>query len=145
MLDFLNLSSLKQHLEPFLEHDQISVVPNGLNPASLQTSVTTKQDSTINILFLSNLFKSKGYLDLLLAIPQITEEFRDIKFIFVGEWGSHEAEKEARHIVHNLNIQSYVDFLGPLYGKEKDKIHSVLLNRIWVSATISRLHLVSLS
>lgn len=111
--------SLIKHLEKFFENGKIKVVPNGLNPSPFANHRAKRENNEIRILFLSNLFKSKGFIDLLEAVPDVLIKHKNVKFIFAGEWGSEESRIEADAIINKWEISSYVKILGPVYGEEK--------------------------
>lgn len=107
------------HLENFFSHKKIKVLPNGLNPVPFQGSNTIKKDGIVRILFLSNLLKSKGFIELLRAVPDVLNKHTNVNFIFVGEWESKESKTESMTVIKKLKIDNYVKFLGPLFGKKK--------------------------
>jgi glycosyltransferase involved in cell wall biosynthesis len=111
--------SLIKHLEKFFENEKIKVVPNGLSPIPFINYPAKRENEEIKILFLSNLFKSKGFIDLLEAVPDVLIKHNNVKFIFAGEWGSEESRIEADAIIKKREIRSYVIFLGPVFGEEK--------------------------
>ena len=74
----------------------------------------------INILFLSNFIKSKGYIELLRA-ASLLKEHKEIKFHFAGHFFEEEDRKEFLNTIENLDINN-VKFHGIVKGKQKKKL-----------------------
>ena len=117
---------LIDHLEPFLPPERIEVLPNGLDPSPFERHIAskkiTKNEGTLTILFLSNLHKTKGFMDLLLAAPLILKRHKYVKFKFAGEWKSEIWKRQAYGLVDKLKLQNDIEFLGPVLGEQKYKI-----------------------
>lgn len=113
---------------------KIKVVQNGLpwnfdkNQTNLKELPISK-DSPINILFLSNLIESKGYLDVLEAICILVNEYGyHIKANFCGEFIHYDDAKrfatlfEARNYFHAFiaknNLENHINYHG-IVGLEK--------------------------
>jgi glycosyltransferase involved in cell wall biosynthesis len=86
-----------------------------------------RNKSIKRILFLSSLFRSKGYLDVLKAIPFVIKELPNIEFVFVGREGigpddtpNYDIKMERDKIIKENDIEKYIKLLGPLYYKERD-------------------------
>ena len=118
-----NLRYIFQGLVP---DERIVVVPNGLNeePFKKQNSISqTKFKNHIHILFLSNLIKSKGYFDVIKAIPQVIKNHNNVKFIFAGEFrGNYKEKIEVFKYIKQNKLDSVVKFMGVVTGKKKIKL-----------------------
>jgi glycosyltransferase involved in cell wall biosynthesis len=83
-------------------------------------SILKKEEShKLKILFLSNLYESKGVMTLLNAIPLILNENSDIEFNFIGGFSDETFEDKVYSLINNMGLKTNVQFLGPQYGKNK--------------------------
>ncbi len=95
-------------------------IPNGI---AITGKCAVKQPSdTLRILFLGNLFESKGVFDLLLACQKVTQRSaKKIRLQFVGKWPDPQTEQKFSELVQaspqatNLEISAP----RPLYGDDK--------------------------
>lgn len=104
----------------------IAIIPNGILQEWLsKTGDATRFKSRVGLteelrimLFLSRITPKKGLPMLLNAMVSLREHLENWKLVIVGvnEFG-HQDEVEA--LVNRLNLNSYVKFVGPLYGQEK--------------------------
>ena len=115
---------------------KIKVIQNGLpwsfdNNHPSNKSLPTNPDSPINIIFLSNLIESKGYLDVLEATSILVNEYgHNIKTDFCGEFIHYDDAKrfatllDAKTYFHDFiiknNLGNYVKYHG-IIGTEKKK------------------------
>ncbi len=115
---------------------KIKVIPNGL-PRSLQVKDITPKplsaDSPIRLLYLSNMTKSKGYLDVLKACQILHHQRRiPVRCDFCGEFyrivaedgnlDSEQLKKEFYKLRQEWMIQDIVDYHGIVRGKAKQKL-----------------------
>jgi glycosyltransferase involved in cell wall biosynthesis len=76
------------------------------------------------ILFLSNLFVTKGPFVLLEALIEIKEKGIPFRASFAGAWESQAVAAEFGKFVKEAGLQGVVEYLGPLYGGDKERIFS---------------------
>jgi glycosyltransferase involved in cell wall biosynthesis len=98
------------------------IVNNGIEDV---TPLYPKKDrgraDTPSILFISNLSKSKGVLDLIAAFAQLKENGSEFKGWIVGN--AHDLSlKEVQDIINEKGLQDEVLLLGPKYGDDKFKL-----------------------
>jgi len=79
------------------------------------------------VLFLSSLYKSKGYLDVLRSVKYVVEPYPRVRFVFVGNEGKslddpkdYNVSLERETIIREDQIGDYVSLLGPLFGEDRD-------------------------
>lgn len=114
-------------------HTEVVIIPNGIViNKKLPNSIF--QDQTINILFLSNLIESKGYLDLLEAINILVNErgFHNIKCFFCGIFldssdNHYFKNKEDANLfffdyINDNNLSNNIIYKGLVTGIEKHDI-----------------------
>jgi glycosyltransferase involved in cell wall biosynthesis len=101
----------------------IHIVNNGL-PDTNTEYLSLKKDSDndkINILFLSNLFKSKGIIDFITALKILDSKGLDFKAVVVGAEGDFTAS-ELNSIIAEANLQDKITYSGAKYDEEKNVI-----------------------
>lgn len=120
--------SLRFNFEEWCKH--IYEVPNGTD-VLLDFDIYTKWSgkNEIVITYLSNLLKSKGFLDVLMSVKEVVKRFPEKKIIFkmAGAWGldsvsgltAEEIEKSANAILKQYGTESNVNFLGVVTGQDK--------------------------
>jgi glycosyltransferase involved in cell wall biosynthesis len=112
----------------------IHVVPNGLT-LGLTTSVTEKNlisKTPINILYLSNLILSKGYLDVLEACNILVHKRNiPVRCYFCGDFISIEADgkndedwnqEKFTQRIKNLGLVNDVEYVGQVAGEQKNAL-----------------------
>ncbi|WP_417885233.1 glycosyltransferase family 4 protein [Zunongwangia sp.] len=109
---------LYEDISDFFSRDKIFVVPNGIQYQNFYKSEV--KDNFI-ILFLSNLIKTKGVIELLEACKILSDKNVKFKCWFVGGEGDISAI-DFENIKMNLNLKDNVEFLGKRYGSDKEKI-----------------------
>jgi glycosyltransferase involved in cell wall biosynthesis len=77
--------NLKFNFTPFLPCERIFSVHNGIETFKSSPPLQ-KTKSHIQVLYLSNLTRTKGFFVLLEAIPQVIAHIKDIQFVFAGAW-----------------------------------------------------------
>ncbi|MFH2117476.1 MAG: glycosyltransferase family 4 protein [Bacillota bacterium] len=77
----------------------------------------TKKD-LFNILYLSNMIKSKGYFDVLMA-AKLLKENKNIMFCFAGGFPNQADENEFLEFIDEENLTENVKYVGVIDGIEK--------------------------
>jgi len=111
----------------FFRKKKIFIIPNAIKDELTEKQFENiikkrnKNKKTI-LLFLSNILKSKGPLDVL----KICKELKDdkIKFVcnFVGAFQEEKFKKRFYEELKKLELEKECVYLGPKYGKEKFKL-----------------------
>ncbi|MBR9706717.1 glycosyltransferase family 4 protein [Candidatus Pacearchaeota archaeon] len=81
-----------------------------------------KKEKVPQILFLSNLIISKGSIDTLKICKELKEKKKEFRCSFVGSWPDEATKKAWNQKLHDYKLEDYCKYLGPKYGKEKNKI-----------------------
>lgn len=105
-----------------LRNIKIHILNNGIGTSE---SYITKDkiNKPVRILFLSNLIISKGILELINAIEQISlEGEKNFIVIIVGAEGDL-TYAQLEEIVTKKNIKQFFKFLGAVYGEKKEKLY----------------------
>jgi len=118
-------------LSPMLKDDfkqagtykTISYLPNGvenpLNDSEFESILAQRynpKNSTVHVLYLSNMIKSKGYFELLKSAIELRE--RDIHFHFAGGWQNDADRQEFFNTIKCHELQN-VTFHGFVNGDQK--------------------------
>lgn len=112
---------LKYIFEGFVPASKIVVVRNGINDHYKEYFSRNNPglNKPIKIIYLSSLSKEKGYLDVIQAIPEVIKKYKNVKFIFAGEYWKKEDEIFAKNYISNNKLSSFIDHIGVVAGKEK--------------------------
>lgn len=114
---------LKYNFSGFVKN--IVAIPNGLeadrNHSEEYFTKTPGQPAVIS--FYSNLFESKGVLDVLEAAAIVTKKNHDVKFLFTGNWIKNEIKTRVRaeQIISENNLFKFIEFTGVITGEAKEK------------------------
>ena len=114
-------------------NSKVVVIENGLTNENVKFENKLKNESSqINILFLSNLILSKGYLDLLNALEYFEMFSLDYKCIFAGNIYESPDDPSHKNIsilkndffnkINKLQNNKNIFYLGPVEGKLKTKL-----------------------
>ncbi len=110
--------TLTADFNTYLLQSQIYICPNGIDApfeATIQNGDCGTRRET-RFLFLSNMMKEKGVLELIEACSRLRE--KDFTCIFVGKW-SDVTEYEFKKIIHDYHLEDKVFAVGGKYGEEK--------------------------
>lgn len=116
--------SLKCEYETVDSIASVAYLPNGVpNPLVVNQDYLMHKynnDGKVNVIYISNMIKSKGYLDVLkLALYQYN---RTVHFHFAGGWENERDEQEFYDFIEVNHLQDRVTFHGFVFGEEKDKL-----------------------
>ena len=98
-----------------LPQAKIHVVPNGKD---IVYPDIHKPEKPVRLLFLANIMRTKGVLDVLHAAPMIYSATPEVEFIFCGAW-ENEALREEIEAFMRSNSDLPVRWVGPVTGLEK--------------------------
>ena len=113
-------------IDKYVNKKNVYILPHGikesLEDADFESVVKYRLNrGTLNLLFLSNMIRSKGVFIALEAAKVLKDKKHNFKFYFVGEWYDIK-RKEFFNEVKRRNIDKEVEYLGFKKGKEKEKI-----------------------
>jgi glycosyltransferase involved in cell wall biosynthesis/ubiquinone/menaquinone biosynthesis C-methylase UbiE len=113
----------KDLLEGILPSDRVVVIPNGSDDflAGRPAPDRIHREST-QILFLGNLITDKGTHVVLRAARKVCDQFKEARFVLVGEWTSKRERTETLHLMRELELEARVDFRGVAVGREKEDL-----------------------
>ncbi len=107
--------NLKYLFKDIVREEKIFVVPNGKD---ITYNPKSHKNENIKVLFLANMKRTKGVLDVLYAIPQVYAKFPNIEFLFGGDWNEDNVKKEMEtYLLEHPNLP--IKLLGMVCGKNK--------------------------
>jgi glycosyltransferase involved in cell wall biosynthesis len=114
---------LKHLLEDVLSPDRIDVVYNGVDAQPFdRIERHAEENGKFRILFAGLLEESKGYFDLIKAVPILKRYYPDIEVLFAGRWQANGFKEKVESYVNQNNLEAQVKFLGVVTGEEKIRL-----------------------
>jgi glycosyltransferase involved in cell wall biosynthesis len=104
-----------------LPSSRVTVVENGIVDEFADASSVPHRPNTerLRVLFLSLLVESKGFVDLVHAVPAVLSQMPEVEFIFVGDGTGYPEFERARVWSEERGLQDRIKFVGPKSGQEK--------------------------
>ena len=100
-----------------------NAITNDIRDTELQKILTTREKNTqLELLFLSNMEKTKGWFKVLAACNILHKRNVDFRCHFVGAWQSRDDEKLFRNYVVEHKLQKHVTYHGKQTGSGKHNI-----------------------
>jgi glycosyltransferase involved in cell wall biosynthesis len=114
---------LKHLLEDVLSYEKIDVVYNGVDAEPFDKIESAKEkNGKFRILFAGLLEESKGYFDLIKAVPILKRDYPDIEVFLAGRWQANGFKEKVESYVQENNLETQVKFLGVVTAEEKIKL-----------------------
>lgn len=117
---------LKKDFDKIVTIKNIYFLPNGVEDCLKNNNfydfISSRFDTfgKVNVLYLSNMIKSKGYFDVLkLAKASISS---NVHFHFAGSWQNKQDENEFFNYIKKNNLSSFITYHGFLTGREKKRL-----------------------
>lgn len=116
---------------------KLYIVPNAIAQFE-NINIKKRKGNRLRVLFLSNILKSKGFLDFLDSIEIFQKNNCDeIEAIIIGT-AIDFSKDQINYEISKRNLNDVVNYKGPLYGKEKQNALSIAdvlvfptLNDVW--------------
>ena len=100
-----------------LKNCKFRIIPNGIS--LFKHIEAEKQDSVINLLYLSNLFPQKGIIDLIEIYRILVKKLPDIRLSVVGGFPYRKTHRQVVNLIKKFNLEDKILFKGPKYGRQK--------------------------
>lgn len=104
----------------FLDSKKIFVVPNGIPLLNSLETEKSEIKTTFKFLFLSNLIKSKGVLDVIEAAKHLKNDGYKFNIDIVGA-EADVSKSDLLSIIKEYKLEDYVFYHGPKYNQDKIK------------------------
>jgi glycosyltransferase involved in cell wall biosynthesis len=98
------------------------VIPNGIKKDLIPEN--PGRTDRFNILYLSNLFPEKGFLELIEVFGKLANENPDIYLDIIGGFPNQKIRKRIKQQIILSGFGNRISLKGPRYGEEKRKIYS---------------------
>jgi glycosyltransferase involved in cell wall biosynthesis len=109
---------LKPLFRGILPEERLFVVPNGKN---IQPPGAREKGRIVRLLYLANMVRTKGVLDVLYAVPLVVQECPDVEFVFCGAWEDTEVQREVENFL-DAHRDLPIRWLGPVHGAAKNDV-----------------------
>jgi glycosyltransferase involved in cell wall biosynthesis len=114
---------LKGALRDVLPPDRIDVVYNGVDAASFDNGGPDNLGrGSFRILFAGVLAESKGYFDLIKAVPSVTTRYPDVQILIAGRWENGSLKDRVSTFIRENQLEHHIKFVGVVTGEEKVKL-----------------------
>ncbi|HBW35499.1 glycosyltransferase family 4 protein [Desulfosporosinus sp. BICA1-9] len=121
--------SLRSMFNGIIDDNRIRVVENCVDNdfILLDNIIENKLESimsknSLKIVYLSNMIKTKGYLDVLYSAKILFERKIKCKVVFAGDFVNQYQEEEFFEYVKDNNLYAYVEHLGVISGENKKRL-----------------------
>jgi len=102
-----------------LKNVRTAVIPNGV--PLINFKYRKKQDSSTSLLFVSNLFPSKGIYELVHIMQDLRNEQSNVNLQIVGAFWRSKYRKKMKGMIDKYGLNEVVSLAGPVFGDEKWK------------------------
>lgn len=102
----------------FLPKQRLEVVPNAIE-ALTDNLVVEKTDTPIHLVYLGRIVENKGIFEVVETLAMLVGQGRELRLTIAGN-GPDEERLRAR--VNALGLADRVEFKGPVFGEDKDRL-----------------------
>jgi glycosyltransferase involved in cell wall biosynthesis len=107
------------------DHAAVTFIPNGIEPTAMATpSRDLREKTTPQILFLSNLERTKGPLVLLDALTILVKREIPFEAVFAGQGTASMSAERFGEEIRERHLEDRVRYIGPVHGADKARILS---------------------
>jgi len=117
------LEKMKVQFKDF-ESMKLEVIPNFYD-TELNVKLFEKEKNKINIVYLSNIMKSKGIFELIEAFEELSRKYNNIYLNIAGGFLADEYmdSREIKNKFSNkISLNSRINYIGKAFGEEKVKL-----------------------
>ena len=116
--------SLYAEVKNLFNRDRVYILPNGYEDKISDKEFKKvleirRKKKKINLLYLSNMYESKGVLDALKICERIKKKGIVFECCFVGAWESVEIKEKWTNLRAKFNLEEECIYLGAKYDREK--------------------------
>ena len=102
--------------KPYIVNNGIELI---LSDEDINKQKTSKNTDIVKLLYVSNLDKSKGVLDLIEALKILKGKNKKFQLNIIGSSSSNLSIETLNEIVNESGLSELVNILGPVYGEKK--------------------------
>ncbi|AYF09189.1 MULTISPECIES: glycosyltransferase family 4 protein [Bacillus] len=102
----------------------VEIVPNGIDENFIkeEEKSTYQKNDYFRIVYLSNLMKEKGYIELVKAVMDLTKEGYKLKLDLAGGIHDQEEFNEIWRCIEEKNLNAFITYKGIVTGQEKKEL-----------------------
>lgn len=106
----------------YVSRSDVFICPNGIK----ETAILPVKNSlpVVQLLFLSNLIRTKGVFDLLAACKSLKEKGVEFNCVFVGAESAELTSASFCEEVKKNGLQECVEYVGPRFGADKEAFYN---------------------
>jgi len=108
---------LKPVMKKWFDKDDIFVLYNGIKSQGFKLKNKKNRDKII-IGYLGNLYREKGFMDILYVFNELKDKYKNLEFHYAGDWFQTDFKKQVDEYIRENNIKRVV-FHGFLKGQDK--------------------------
>jgi glycosyltransferase involved in cell wall biosynthesis len=113
---------LKGVLRDVLPPDRIDVVYNGVDAGWFDNGKSNNRGrESFRILFAGVLAESKGFFDMIKAMPSVTARYPHVQILLAGRWENGSLKNRVSAFIRENQLEDHVKFVGVVTGEEKVK------------------------
>ena len=113
---------LYDDIKKYVSRNDVYICPNGIEEATTETSLSVQP--VPQLLFLSNLIKTKGVLDLLTACKILKNQGVSFKCTFIGAESAEITAESFHKEIEDNGLQECVEYAGPKFGADKEAFYN---------------------
>jgi glycosyltransferase involved in cell wall biosynthesis len=114
---------LKDVLRDVLPPDRIDVVYNGVDAGWFDNGKPDNRGrESFRILFAGVLAESKGFFDLIKAMPAVRARYPDVQVLIAGRWENGLLRGRVSAFIRENQLDDHIRFVGVVTGEEKMKL-----------------------
>lgn len=114
---------LRYVLEDVLPEDKIDVVYNGIDVRLFdEIESWKKENGKFRILFAGVLDETKGFFDLIKAVPMVASYYSNIQVFIAGRWQDNSLKNRVTTYIRENNLEEKIRFMGVVAGEEKIRL-----------------------
>ena len=129
--------SLAEACDPWLSPRHRAVIPNSVDPEiaatlhDMEHSLAERPHKPVRLLFLSNMIREKGYMDVLEAVFLLNQKGVEVHATFAGAWQNESDKMEFEALIQDRNASESVRNVGIVSDRSHVK-HLFLTSDIFV-------------
>lgn len=106
---------------PLLPPERVDIVENGApdDLGEFRRSFHRETRSTVRVVFMATMLESKGFVDVLHAVPEVLRNCPDTEVYFVGDGSGFPEYAAAKEWVIANGLEGKAIFTGPRWGDDK--------------------------
>lgn len=115
---------LYEDISKYAKKENVLFCPNGLDVDTEDTAIKTDKEDIPQVLWLSNIMKTKGIEEFLDALKLLKDKGVKFRSLIVGASTMEMSGMDLRRMIYEKELEGIVNYVGKKYGEEKKKAFS---------------------